>query len=296
MYTGGVLLLMQLNRRQALLGLALLILSWGVLLIGVSLLLSFLGLGGGMPATDAASAFRLALGNGLVLIFTFGVSTILVLPFWKDAWGSAPLGFASISPAVWGWIALLMLGLQPVLPWFSLDADSFQLPPAWKDQEIALEATEAHIETIMLSLLTHGALFWNLIFLAVVPGIIEELFFRGAFQGLFSHVTHPIAAIWITAFVFSAVHGQVYGFIPRMLLGALMGYLMLYSRSLLPAMWAHFLNNAYATLTGYVAIHFLSEPEFVKSTYRPPVWIALVGAAVAGAAAYQTYRLLRRHG
>jgi hypothetical protein len=187
MYTGGVLLLMQLNRRRALLGLALLILSWGVLLSGVRQLLPLLGLGGGMPATDAASAFRLALGNGLVLIFTFGVSAILALPFWKDAWGGVPLRFASISPAVWGWIALLMLGLQLVLPWFSLDADSFQLPPAWKDEEIALEAIEAHIETIMLSLLTHGALFWNLIFLAVVPGIIEELF------RAFSHALYTLS-------------------------------------------------------------------------------------------------------
>jgi len=188
-----------------------------------------------------------------------------------------------------------MLGLQAVLPWLSLDAESFQLPPAWRDLEASLETAEIRVETIMISLLTHGALFWNLIFLSVVPGIIEELFFRGAFQGLISRLIHPIAAIWITAFIFSAVHGQVYGFVPRMLLGALMGHLVLYSKSLLPAMWAHFLNNAYATLTGYVAIHFLSRPEFIKSTYRPPVWIALIGAAVAGAAAYQVYRLLRRH-
>ncbi len=257
--------------------------------------MAFLGLGGGMPATDSVSAFRLALGNGLVLIFTFGVSALLALPFWKDAWGGLPFRFTPVSPAVWGWIALLMLSLQAVLPWLSLDAESFQLPPAWRDLEASLETAEVRVETIMLSLLTHGALLWNLIFLSVVPGIVEELFFRGAFQGLLSRMVHPIAAIWITAFIFSAVHGQVYGFVPRMLLGALMGYLVVYSGSLLPAMWAHFLNNAYATLAGYVAIHFLSQPEFIKSTYRPPVWIALVGAAVAGVAAYQTYRLLRRH-
>jgi len=286
---------MQLSRRRALLGLGFLILTWGGLLTGASLFLAFLGLGGGVPATDSVSAFRLALGNSLVLIFTFGVSGLLALPFWKEAWGGVPFRFAPIPSAVWGWTVLLMLGLQAVLPWLSLDAESFQLPPAWRDIEASLETAEVHVETIMISLLTHGTLLWNLIFLSVVPGIVEELFFRGAFQGLLSRIVPPTAAIWITAFIFSAVHGQVYGFVPRMLLGALMGYLVAYSGSLLPAIWAHFLNNAYATLTGYVAIHFLGQPEFIKSTYRPPVWIALVGAAMAGAAAYQVYRLLRRH-
>lgn len=281
-------------RRKVWLSLGGLILFWGLLLIVVGAILPLLGIGGGMPAMDRESAFRLALGNSLTLLFTFGLSAGLYYPAWKVALGRSPLSFAHIAPATWVWIALLMLGLQAVLPWLALDAESLDLPPAWKPLEEALEATENQIETMILSFLTHGSIGWNLLFLAVVPGVVEELFFRGALQGLLIRLTRPVIAIWIAAFVFSAIHGQIYGFVPRLLLGALMGYLAFYGQSLVPAMWAHFLNNAYATLGGYMAIHLLNAPQYIRSDYKPPVWIALVGAVIAGAAGYQAYRLLRR--
>ncbi len=283
-------------RKNAWLALGGLILQWGVLYIVVGVLLPLLGLGGGMPATDSTSAFRLALGNGLALLLTFGLSALLYYPAWKDSFTNVPFAFRHTTPAVWGWVAILMLGLQGVLPWLALDADSLELPPAWKPLETALEALEAQVETMILSLLTYGSIGWNLLFLAVVPGVVEELFFRGALQGILSRIAKPAIAIWITAFVFSAIHGQIYGFVPRLLLGGLMGYLAFYSQSLIPAMWAHFLNNAYATIGGHVAIQLLGAPEYIKSDYKPPVWIALVGAAIAGAAGYQVYRLLRRRG
>lgn len=283
-------------RRKAWLSLGGLILLWGLLLIVVSAVLPQLGLGGGMPAMDEASAFRLALGNSVALLLTFGLSAGLYYSAWKDALKRPPLAFTHIRPATWGWIALLMLGLQAALPWLALDAESLDLPPAWKPIEDALEATESRIETMILSLLTHGSLGWNLLFLAVVPGVVEELFFRGALQGLLIRLTRPAIAIWVTAFVFSAIHGQIYGFVPRLLLGGVMGYLAFYGQSLIPAIWAHFLNNAYATLGGYIAIHLLNTPQYIRSDYKPPVWIALVGAAIAGAAGYQVYRLLRRRG
>lgn len=281
-------------RRKAWLSLGGLILIWGLLLIIVGALLPQLGVGGGMPAMDEASAFRLALGNSLALLLTFGLSAGLYYSVWKDALGGSPLALRHIPPATWVWIALLMLGLQAALPWLALDAESLDLPPAWKPIEDALEATESQIETMLLSFLTHGSIGWNLLFLAVVPGVVEELFFRGALQGLLFRLTRPVIAIWVAAFVFSAIHGQIYGFIPRLLLGVLMGYLAFYGQSLVPAIWAHFLNNAYATLGGYIAIHLLNAPHYVRSDYRPPVWVALMGAAIAGAAGYQVYRLLRR--
>jgi membrane protease YdiL (CAAX protease family) len=282
--------------RKAWLALGGLLAVWGFLLIGMSLVLSLLGIGGGVPATDSGSAFRLALGNSLALVFTFGLSALVFYPLWKDSLAQGILGLGSYPLAVWGWLALLMLGLQVVLPWLALDAQSFELPPPWKEWETRLENIEAQVEAMILSLLTHGSLAANLIFLAVVPAVIEELFFRGALQGILSRLMRPVWAIWITAFVFSTIHGQVYGFIPRVLLGALMGYLVLYSQSLSLAMWAHFLNNAYATIGGYVAIHFLGRPELIQSAYRPPIGVALVGAALAGAAGYQVYRLLRHRG
>lgn len=90
-----------------------------------------------------------------------------------------------------------------------------------------------------------GDLLMNILIIGIAAGISEELFFRGALQrllstgGMSSH-----AAIWISAIVFSAIHLQFFGFIPRMLLGAYFGYLLLWGRSIwLPAA-AHALNNS----------------------------------------------------
>ncbi|MDE6269714.1 MAG: CPBP family intramembrane metalloprotease, partial [Muribaculaceae bacterium] len=84
----------------------------------------------------------------------------------------------------------------------------------------------------------------NILIIGVAAGVSEELFFRGALQRLLSTggmSTH--AAVWTAAVVFSAMHLQFFGFVPRMLLGAYFGYLLVWSRSIwLPAA-AHALNN-----------------------------------------------------
>ncbi len=84
----------------------------------------------------------------------------------------------------------------------------------------------------------------NLIIIAILPGIGEELIFRGIFQkhvGLF--LKSPIAAIWISAFIFSAIHLQFEGFLPRMALGAVLGYLYYWSGNLWVPIIAHAFNN-----------------------------------------------------
>ncbi len=87
----------------------------------------------------------------------------------------------------------------------------------------------------------------NMFMIAVLPAVAEELMFRGGVQRSFSKVfASPHAAIWITAFVFSVIHFQFFGFLPRLLLGALFGYIYVWTKSLWYPMFAHFLNNGYA--------------------------------------------------
>jgi membrane protease YdiL (CAAX protease family) len=89
--------------------------------------------------------------------------------------------------------------------------------------------------------------------IALLPAIGEELLFRGVIQRLLgdwsknSHV-----AVWTTAVLFSAMHMQFYGFIPRMMLGALLGYLLVWSGSLWLSIIAHFVNNASAVILTYL--------------------------------------------
>lgn len=89
--------------------------------------------------------------------------------------------------------------------------------------------------------------------IAILPGIGEELVFRGLLQPELHRATKNIhAAIWISAIMFSAIHMQFFGFMPRVLLGALFGYLYYWSGDLRIAMFAHFVNNGFSVLMMYL--------------------------------------------
>lgn len=101
----------------------------------------------------------------------------------------------------------------------------------------------------------------NLAIVGLAAAVTEEVFFRGCLQRiLVSWVRNHHAAIWITAFFFSLLHMQFLGFFPRMLLGALMGYLFFWSGSLWIPILAHFVNNG----TG-VWVNYLVQMEKIPS-------------------------------
>ena len=98
--------------------------------------------------------------------------------------------------------------------------------------------------------------------IAVIAGLCEEVFFRGVMQPIVQNLTkNKHAAVWITAIIFSAIHFQFYGFIPRMLLGALFGYLYVYTNNITVPIWAHILNNGITlALTLSVGKDMLNTP------------------------------------
>lgn len=96
---------------------------------------------------------------------------------------------------------------------------------------------------------TVGGLLFNIFMIAVIPALGEELLFRGVIQKIFTSMTRNYHwGIWISAFLFSALHMQFYGFLPRMLLGGIFGYLLVFSGSIWLPIIAHFLNNALGVL------------------------------------------------
>jgi membrane protease YdiL (CAAX protease family) len=98
-----------------------------------------------------------------------------------------------------------------------------------------------------------GQFLIGVIVIAVLPAIGEELVFRGMLQPeLFRATGNHHAAVWISAIIFSAFHMQFFGFVPRMLLGALFGYLYVWSGNLLLPMIAHFVNNGFSVLMMYL--------------------------------------------
>jgi membrane protease YdiL (CAAX protease family) len=132
---------------------------------------------------------------------------------------------------------------------------AIQLPEAFATFESFVLKMESEAEQLTLMFLkTNGlsGLFLNVVLIALVPAIGEELLFRGVFQQLFQQWKgNAHVAIWAAACLFSLMHFQFYGFFPRMVLGALFGYLFYWSGSLWLPIFAHFVNNASAVLIAY---------------------------------------------
>ena len=97
-------------------------------------------------------------------------------------------------------------------------------------------------------------LLFNLFLIAFIPAIGEEMVFRGVLQKkLHSILQSPHLAIFVSSFIFSAIHMQFFGFLPRFILGIILGYLFYYSKNLWMPIIAHFINNALAVLIMYSA-------------------------------------------
>lgn len=152
-------------------------------------------------------------------------------------------------------VLMIMIVSMPFMEWTVLINQKMVLPDYLKAVEQWMKEKEDAAMKITIQLITVRSNFdfiINLIMIAVLPAIGEELMFRGGVQrSLTKAFNSPHLAIWLTAMIFSAIHVQFYGFIPRMLLGAGFGYLYFYSGSLWYAMLAHFINNAYAVCAAF---------------------------------------------
>ena len=119
------------------------------------------------------------------------------------------------------------------------------------------EDSAAQLTEQFLRVDTVGGLLVNIGLMALLPAVGEELTFRGVVQGMFTRNRH--VAIWATAAIFSFVHMQFYGFLPRMLLGAMFGYMLWWTGSLWVPMLMHFVNNCAAVVVAYLAYNHLEE-------------------------------------
>lgn len=129
-----------------------------------------------------------------------------------------------------------------------------QLPlPTWMKD---MENSANELVKILLHMDSPAELLLNLLTVGVVAALGEELVFRGIVQQQMNKVfKNPVVSIWITAIIFSAIHLQFVGFFPRMILGAGLGYLFYWSRSLWLPILVHFLFNS----SQVVAYYFMGE-------------------------------------
>ena len=168
------------------------------------------------------------------------------------------------------WAVGIMLVALPAINMLAQWNQHMVLPTWLSGLEEWMKNKEAEAEWLtkqFMSATTVSALLVNLFLMAVLPAVSEEITFRGVLQRLlicrhFPNNTHPSRegigvgshlAIWLTAIIFSAVHMQFYGFVPRMLMGALFGYMFVWTGSLWVPMLMHFVNNGMAVLLYFLA-------------------------------------------
>ena len=120
----------------------------------------------------------------------------------------------------------------------------------------------------------------GILVIGVFAGVGEELFFRGLIQPKMQrYFRSPHWGIWVTAFIFSAIHAQFFGFLPRVFLGALFGYLYHYTGSLFYPILGHILNKALTLLLVYSANQGFSDLD-VQATDTVSYPGAIVGFLV----------------
>ncbi len=186
--------------------------------------------------------------------------------FERSSWRYLRLNRSSRLPVYLLTFALMFVSL-PFINWMIDLNQSLSLPGFLAGMEAWMKAAEEQAEKLTAAFLempTLGSFLFNLFMIALLPAIGEELLFRGLVQRLLREWLGNVhVAIFIAAFLFSALHMQFYGFLPRMMLGVMFGYLFYWSGSLWVPVFAHFINNGSAVVAAW-----LWQSGMIKSNYE----------------------------
>ncbi len=194
----------------------------------------------------------------LKLSLVLGSALFFVLPAFLFAlyWTKTKINYLGITNKPLFSTAIIattgMMMALPLINWLAQINQGMQLPNFLSSIETWMKQSEDKA-TVLTDALTKGStvdvLILNLIVIALMAAFSEELFFRGVLQKVLNEcIPNKHIGVWIGAALFSAFHMQFYGFLPRMLMGAYLGYLFLWSGSLWPGILAHFINNGMAVL------------------------------------------------
>lgn len=203
-------------------------------------------------------------------------------------------------------VVVFYLVSLPAMNWL-VDFNGSMVLPSWMSgveeamrqaEDMAADATKQ-----ILDINTIPQLLFCLFVVGLMAGLSEEMLFRGAMQRTMQDSRLGAhTAIWVTAIVFSAFHMQFFGFLPRMLLGAWLGYLFVWTRSLWVPIIAHTLNNSTVVVMSYLAGKGVVPEGFGDNLGLPAdgafPWMATASLVLSIAIARWTARSFRneKHG
>lgn len=277
------------------------------LVIGAYLLFSLIGMATGMGAFNIGledimnfKSYRSIQALKVVQIITT-TGVFIVTPYVfsklvkKEFHGYYHLNSALDSRL----LILVMFTILGALPLIGFTASlnnaiSFPESLSWLEEVLRnAEEQAAQITMAFLEMNSIPDLAYNLALVAVLPAFGEELLFRGALQRLLIEKFGNIhVGIWLAAFIFSAFHNQFYGFIPRMLLGAGFGYMVVWSGSLWYAILAHLVNNGAGVLLHYYVLKNQIPPKVEEFGSMPDQQLfVLLSALITAAGFYLIWHL-----
>ena len=186
-----------------------------------------------------------------------------------------------IKRSVLGLVILLAVLMMPVNAWLSLWNESIHFPSFLKELEQMAIQKEDELRDLTLFLVDFQSIsemVLGFIVISFIAGLTEEFFFRKLLQPrLIAIFGNFHAGIWITAFIFSAIHVQFFGLIPRMVLGALFGYYYFWTGRIWVPVFAHTLNN-FITLAAMVLYTRKISPVDIENTQILPWFISATAA------------------
>jgi membrane protease YdiL (CAAX protease family) len=224
----------------------------------------------------------------LQAIPAFGAFVVAPLMFLR-VYANKPVQSLNSNKHVWLIPALLsafvIISFMPFNALF-IEWNSKMNLPAWlegmeqwmQQKELAMKELTEYLTGFD----TFPQLFIGFIVIALIPAIGEELLFRGLIQPRIYRLTRNThAAVWITGFIFSAIHLQFYGLIPRMLLGVLLGYLYVWSGNLWYPIIGHFTNNGFTLLMIFLHNRKAIDMD-IEATSSVPIGTAILSVCNYG--------------
>jgi membrane protease YdiL (CAAX protease family) len=183
-------------------------------------------------------------------ILIFIISPLIFLMIFSRNRVISYLSLRHFHPSLLLLFPLALFSLYPLMGFLSFYVEQIELPDFLDNMD------KSSMESLgeLLNMTSVQDLLINIVIIGIIPGIGEELLFRGVIQKeLSKKLTNPHVAIFITAFLFSAFHFQVAGFIPKLMIGLVLGYAYFLSGSLILPMIIHSLNNIFLTTSLFAA-------------------------------------------
>lgn len=193
------------------------------------------------------------------------VGTPLILAY---LWSEKPIEYLQLNTrsklSSYILVIITMIVAIPAINYLTYINKQIVLPNALASVESWMKITESQLEVLTIRILNVHSIYdlaFNLMLVAILAGLGEELFFRGILQKILGEWKNGIFAIWFAAFIFSTIHMQFYGFFPRLLLGAFFGYLLFWSGNLWLPILAHTINNAIGVIFYYLKFNGVTVPD-----------------------------------